>query len=269
MNNFLAKIKNLFLNRNTVTILGVIAGVIALWFAYSITLDKAVKPQKVPVAAKDLTAGTIITKEDIEYVEVNSDVLKKASVVTSSSQLIGYYVTNNTSVVRGSMFYKSQVVTKDKLIERDLETVPEGYRLYWLKVDNASTYANSIYPGDKIDLWLKTKNEGKYVYEEFITNIEVLSVKDSKGQNVFDVSSGRTPAVLVFAVTDEMFSYLSKIGYLSGMDLYPVPINKKNSDKDATTEITNDALRTLIDSQARNVTPDTNESNNDNNTNNE
>ena len=32
MNNILAKIKNLFLNRNTVTILGVIAGVIALWF---------------------------------------------------------------------------------------------------------------------------------------------------------------------------------------------------------------------------------------------
>ena len=112
MNNILAKIKNLFLNRNTVTILGVIAGVIALWFAYSITLDKAVKPQKVPVAAKDLTAGTIITKEDIEYVEVNSDVLKKASVVTSSSQLIGYYVTNNTSVVRGSMFYKKSSCNK-------------------------------------------------------------------------------------------------------------------------------------------------------------
>ena len=99
-------------------------------FAYSITLDKAAKPQKsAQLQPKDLTAGTIITKEDIGYVEVNSDVLKKASVVTSSSQLIGYYVTNNTSVVRGSMFYKSQVVTKDKLIERDLETVPEGYRL--------------------------------------------------------------------------------------------------------------------------------------------
>ena len=33
----------MLLNRNTVTILGVLAGVIALWFAYSITLDKAVK----------------------------------------------------------------------------------------------------------------------------------------------------------------------------------------------------------------------------------
>ena len=70
MNNILVKIKNLFLNRNTVTILGVIAGVIALWFAYSMTLDKAVKPQKVPVAVKDLTAVTIITKEYIELAYV-------------------------------------------------------------------------------------------------------------------------------------------------------------------------------------------------------
>ena len=213
MSNILAKIKNLFLNKNTVTILGVLAGVIALWFAYSVTLDKAVKPQRVPVASKDLTAGTIITKDDIEYVDVNSDALKKASVITNSSQLIGYYVTNNTSVVRGSMFYKSQVVSKDKLINAIFDEIPEGYTIYQLKVDNTTTYANSIYPGDKIDLWLKTKNDGKYIYEEFITNIEVLSVKDSKGQNVFDVTTGRTPAVLVFAVPDELFAYLSKIGY--------------------------------------------------------
>lgn len=119
MSNFFEKIRKIFLNKNTVTILAVVAGVIVLWVVYSITLDKAVKPQRVPVATKDLTAGTIITKDDIEYVEVNSDVLKKASVITNSSQLIGYYVTNNTSIVHGSMFYKSEVVTKDKLIERD------------------------------------------------------------------------------------------------------------------------------------------------------
>lgn len=46
MSNIINKIRNLLLNRNTVTILGVLAGVIALWIAYSITLDRAVKPQK-------------------------------------------------------------------------------------------------------------------------------------------------------------------------------------------------------------------------------
>lgn len=259
--NVMEKIKKLLLNRNTVTILGVLAGVIALWFAYSITLDKAVKPTKVPVAVKDIPAGSIITKDDIEYVDINRDVLKKASIITSSSQLINYYVNNNTSVTKGSMFYTSQVVKKDELIDRDLEIIPENYKIYWLSVDNTTTYANSIYPGDKIDLWLLTKVENNYVYEPFIINIEVLSVKDSKGQNVFDVNSGRTPAVLAFAVPNDIFVYLSKVGFLSGMSLYPVPINKNNADKDATTEISNKELQTLIDSKSIITNPDNTENN--------
>jgi Flp pilus assembly protein CpaB len=259
--NVMEKIKKLLLNRNTVTILGVLAGVIALWFAYSITLDKAVKPTRVPVAVKDIPAGSIITKDDIEYVDINRDVLKKASIITSSSQLINYYVNNNTSVTKGSMFYTSQVVKKDELIDRDLEIIPENYKIYWLSVDNTTTYANSIYPGDKIDLWLLTKVENNYVYEPFITNIEVLSVKDSKGQNVFDVNSGRTPAVLAFAVPNDIFVYLSKVGFLSGMSLYPVPINKNNADKDATTEISNKELQTLIDSKSIITNPDNTENN--------
>lgn len=161
------------------------------------------------------------------------------------------------------MFYSSQVVTKDKLIERDLELIPENYKIYWLSVDNTTTYANSIYPGDKIDLWLLTKVNDKYVYEQFISNIEVLSVKDSRGQNVFDVNSGRTPAVLAFAVPNDMFVYLSKVEFLSGMKLYPVPINKNNTDKDAKTQITNQDLQTLIDSMSITTNPD--ESNQDNN----
>ena len=259
--NVMEKIKKLLLNRNTVTILGVLAGVIALWFAYSITLDKAVKPTRVPVAVKDIPAGSIITKEDFEYVDINSDVLKKASIITSSSQLINYYVNNNTSITKGSMFYTSQVVKKDELVDRDLEIIPENYKIYWLSVDNTTTYANSIYPGDKIDLWLLTKVENNYVYEPFITNIEVLSVKDSKGQNVFDVNSGRTPAVLAFAVPNDIFVYLSKVGFLSGMKLYPVPINKNNADKDATTEISNKELQTLIDSKSIITNPDNTENN--------
>ena len=249
--NVMEKIKKLLLNRNTVTILGVLAGVIALWFAYSITLDKAVKPTKVPVAVKDIPAGSIITKDDIEYVDINRDVLKKASIITSSSQLINYYVNNNTSVTKGSMFYTSQVVKKDELIDRDLEIIPENYKIYWLSVDNTTTYANSIYPGDKIDLWLLTKVDGKWIYEEFIKNIEVLNVKDDKGQNVFDVTSGREPAWLSFAVNTEMYTYLKKAEYLANMTIYPVPVNKNNQDEEAKTEISNQELVKIIDSLAR------------------
>lgn len=252
MGNIIEKIKKMFLNRNSVTILGVIAGVIVLWVVYSMTLDKAVSPVKVPVANKDITAGTMITKEDIDYVEINSEVLKKATILTTSSQLIGYYVNNGTSITKGAMFYKDQVVDKSKLIERDLETIPEGQTIYQLKVDNTSTYANSIYPKDRIDLWLKGTMDGQIFYEEFITSIEVLGVKDSKGQNVFDVSDGnRTPAYLTFAVDVDMFQYLKRVELLSQLQLYPVPRNKMYTTEQAETKYANEQLKVYIDSLSR------------------
>lgn len=263
MNNIILKIKNIFLNRNTVTILGVIAGVIVLWFAYTITLNKAIDPKRVPVASKDITAGTIITKDDIEYVEINADVLKKARVITSSAALIGKYVNNGTSIAKGAMFYQDQVVPKSDLVERELETIPKGYTMYWLKVDNTSTYANSIYPGDKIDLWLKANVEGSLVYEEFITSIEVLSVKDSSSQNVFDVSGSRTPNWLAFAVPVEIWTYLKNIETLSGLQLFPVPKNKMYTVENAPTEISNLQLKYYIDSlvsiKGNTTTPSTGE----------
>ncbi len=260
MNNILAKLKTALLNRNTVTILGIIAGVIVLWFAYSITLNKAISPQKVPVAKRDIKAKEIITKDDIEFVEVNRDVLKKAKVITNSSALIGYYVNNGTSISKGAMFYKEQVVPKGDLVERDLELIPEGYQIYWLKVDNTSTYANSIYPGDKIDLWLKATIDGSLVYEEFITNIDVLSVKDSKGENVFDETTGtRTPAFIAFALPEDMYTTLSRIEYLSGMQLYPVPKNIQYTEENAKTEYANQQLLYYIDSQSMQLGGNANE----------
>lgn len=257
MGALLERIRKLFLNRNTVTILAVFAGVIVLWLVYSATLSKAVDPVKVPVANKDLVAGTQITSDDFDMVEINSEALKKASVYTSSTQIVGQYINNGTSISKGAMFYQEQVVTKDKLIERDLETIPEGYRMYWLAVDNTTTYANSIYPGDKIDLWLKTEtDDGKKVYEEFISNIEVIAVKDADGADVFATNPAGKPARLSFAVYDEMYSYLKAVENITGMTLYPVPINKSNSDASEDTRISNNDLVTLIDVKARLVNTD-------------
>lgn len=248
MGGFIGKIRSVFLNRNTVTILAVIAGVIVLWMVYSYTLSSAIDPIKVPVATTDLIAGHKITTEDFEMVEINSAVVKNASVITRTSLLVGYYVDNGTSIKQGAMFYTDQVVSASELTSRDLEIIPENYREYWLNVDNTTTYANSIYPGDKIDLWLKARIDGAYVYEEFIVNIEVINVKDADGNNVFDVSSGREPEWLSFAVPDEMYEYLKKIEYLSGTELFPVPKNSLQADSDAETDYANEQLKAYIDS---------------------
>ena len=62
------------------------------------------------------------------------------------------------------MFYTAQVVEKKELPNAIFDEIPEGYTIYQLKVDNNTTYANSIYPGDKIDLWLKTTENGIFSF---------------------------------------------------------------------------------------------------------
>ncbi len=251
MGTLINNIKKVLLNRNTVTILAVIAGVIVLWFFYNMTVNNAVNPQRVPVATRNIMAKEMITAEDFEFVEVSSDFLRNANVITNSTQLVGYYVNNETSIPEGGMFYREQIVERSELKEREQEDLPDGYTIYWLEVNNNTTYANSIYPGDKIDLWLKAEIDSMIVYDEFINSIEVIAVKDSSGQNVFDNGGiGREPAVLVFAVTDEMFEYLSLIEKISGMDLYPVPRNKLYTTEGADVSYSNEMLKGLIESYA-------------------
>ena len=258
MANLISNLKKILLNRNTVVILATIAGVIVLWFVYSSALDKAIKPKRVPVAKRTLIAGTLITSDDITFVEVNNDYLKKASVVTSSAQLVNFYVNNNTSIPEGAMFNKNQVVSSDELTKRDTELIEEGNTLHWLKVDSKKTYANSIYPGDNIDLWLKVQNkdtDNKVVYEEFITCFDVLAVKDSSGKDIFNGDSRRAPNWLSFSVSEEMNALLTNIESISGMELIPVPKNKTYSKGCQATasvnDITNKKLLALIQANVR------------------
>lgn len=76
MGNLIKNIKNVLLNRNTVTILAVLAGVIVLWFFYNMTVNNAINPQRVPVATRTITAKEMITSEDFEFVEINNGFYK-------------------------------------------------------------------------------------------------------------------------------------------------------------------------------------------------
>ena len=250
MAGLLNSIRKIFLNRNTVTILAVIAGVIVLWFFYNMTLNNAINPIRVPVATREILATELITAEDIEYVEVNKSFLNNANnILTSSSQIINYYVNNGTSIPQGAMFYKNQVTTREEVSKTDFDNIPDGYTIYWLQVDNKSTYANSIYPGDKIDLWI-TGNDPQtrtIIYDEFINSIDVLEVKDSDGLNVFDDAENRTPAWLSFAVTDEMNTYLRVLDR-SNFEIIPVPRNKMYTVEGKEVSYSNDNLTKLVES---------------------
>ena len=137
---------------------------------------------------------------------------------------------------------------------------PKGYVLYNMAVTTQSTYGNSIYPENYIDIYLKIvnkvsedqkddKNADKIRLGKLIENVKVLAVKDASGQPVFaNLDEQRTPAMIVFAVPEEYYIILKKTEYLRNYEttLIPVPTNESLSDKPGKLNISNEGLVKFI-----------------------
>ena len=250
MGNLFTTLKNFFKNKNTVTILGVLAGIAVLWVGYSIRVKEATTPVRIPVAKRELSAQSEITQDDIQYIEINSKFLNKVDAYRTAADVIGMYVNIGTSIPQGGLFYKAQVVKKEQLPKTLFDNIKDGNTLYGLAVNNHTTYGNKIYPGTKIDLYLKATDNGKVIFGKLIESIEVLAVVDSNGNDVFSSTNAGSPAELLFSVTDEYFSLLSRAEYISGISLIPVPRNSEYSSGDKQENISRDDLQNFIDAKS-------------------
>jgi len=244
-------LKRFFGNKNTVTIICVILAVVVLYVGYNWRIKEATNPVKVPYAKVNIQPATKITEDMIDYVEIPQTMLND-NVITSASSIKGKYTNYNTEVPKGSIFYKSVVVDEEDLPDSAFSDIKDGYTVVSLPVDNTTTYGNSIYPGNYIDLYFKTTDSnGKIMLGKFIESIKVLDVRDSKGQHVFQNSDeSRTPAYLLFAVPEEMHLLLRKASYISGVQIIPVPRNKKYSADPKATTISSDYIENYINSKS-------------------
>ncbi len=227
MNNVIMSLKRFFKNKNIVTVLGVFAIIAILYFGYTTTINKATAPVKVPVAAQTIQPRTEITAGMYKLIDVPSVVVSK-NVIRSASRIIGKYTAVNTLIPEGSMFYTQTVVDKEQLPDSAFVDVKDGEIPVQFKVNMETTYGNSIYPGNKIDIYMKALNEfDQVIFGRLFEDIKVLAVKDTKGKHVFENSDeDREPAYILFGLKEEYFILLSKAQFLKnkfGVELILVP----------------------------------------------
>ena len=123
------------------------------------------------------------------------------------------------------MFYSDVLTTAEEMPDSAFVDIKEGDIPYQFAVDMESTYGNSIFPGNQIDLYMKATNDnGEIMVGKFLENVEVLAVKDSAGRHVFEnTEETRTPAYIIFGVNYELNILLLKAKYLSEVEVFPVP----------------------------------------------
>ncbi len=251
MGNILVPFKKFLSNKNTITILGVLIGIVVLYVGYNWRVNKSVKPVKVPICTSTLISGSKITEEYIGYAEIPKEMVgNMTNLVTSTSGISGMLVSYDSKIPKNSFFFSESLITEEEMPDSLFTNIQDGYTIYAMKVDNEATYGNSIFPDDSIDLYMSTESEdGKVVYGRLIKSIQVLAVKDGDGQNVFaDKENPTEPEVLMFAVPEKLFLLLKKAEKL-GIVLEPIPRNKSYSLNAEGTSLKSDELEAMIINQ--------------------
>jgi len=246
----MGSIKKFLTNKNTVTILGVLIGVVALYIGYNYRVSQAVTLMSVPVAKININPRTEITADAITYVKVpRSTIDGFKNIITDPNQIRGKMVSYNASIPQNSFFFSSSIMSKQDMPDSANTDIPDGYTIFSLPVNLESTYYNSIYPGNYIDLYVAGRNDltNKILYGKFIEKIEVLAVKDNKGQHVFESTiEERIPANLMFAVPDDLHQLLEKAKRVSGITIIPIIRNASYQDEPGDVKISSQYLKDWI-----------------------
>lgn len=247
-------IKRFLANKNTVTLIAIIVMVVVLYLFYNWRVKQAVSTASVCYAVETIPARTLITEEMVSTKNVLSDEANASNVIRDCSNVVGKYASYATEIPANSLFFNENIMTADEMPDAAFNDIPDGYTVISYSVDNDATYGNSIFPGDYIDIYLKTEDEGeKLIYGKLIQSIEVLAVKDQDGRNVFETTvEDREAAYLLFAVPDDLYLLLMNAHFL-GLEVVFVPRNNNYTEKAGETLVSSDYLKQKITEQTAEI----------------
>lgn len=265
MGNLGFKLKKFFQNKNTVTILGVVLGVLIIFFGYNYRVNQAIQPVDIPYAKVSIQPRTRITEDMIGIAQV-PPAMVKGKVIKNPNLIVGKWSNYNAYIPFGSMFYEDNIITESRLPDSAFINIRDGFTAFNLPVDVDLTYGNSMFPDNFIDIYLKALDpDGKVIYGKLVENVKILAVKDNSGEHVFENSEQtRRPSILLFAVPEDIHLLLRKALYLQNVrtiaaELVPVPTTqsyKSGNKENLTPIISNQELKLFLEINTGLITED-------------
>lgn len=241
-------------NKNTVTILGVLACAIILYAGYNMRINQKTALVDVYYANQTIQPKTLITSDMVSKTSVPESFIL-GTYYKNYNDIVGKYSNYNTIIAEGSLFYSDLLIEEQNLPDAIFYDVNEGERVVSFPVSIESTYGNSIMPSNKVDVYVKILTDsGKVVYGQFYEKVEILGVKDSSGKNVFENSEEeRTPAYAYFSLEEAKYLLFSSLQYVqeeyteNEIEIVLVPNTMEfKTDEPLATEVTSEYLYEFV-----------------------
>ena len=246
-------IKKFFSNPNTVTFILVLVLIVIVYFVYNTMVNKAIAPVSVPYCTQQIKAMKEISEDSVSFIEISGNFITAngSGLVQAKRNVVGKFVKPGYQISENSFFYTDALADESIQEKTAFSDIPDGYTIYPLETSFEETYASSIMPGNRIDLYFigtDPAEDSKFVFGQFIKSIEVLKVVDDNGYDVFTESPSEEPKprYIYFAVPDEYFTYLSIIQRQNNMKVIPIPRNAGYTENPEPTSLVSDYIEGFI-----------------------
>lgn len=186
------RVKSTVKNR-IIAIVSVIVLICAVVMYTNIKIKAEVNLVNVIYTAKDIPAGTKITKDMLQVRKVpNQSVPPNAYY--QKQDIEGKWTVSGYGIPANSFVYKDKVVSSKQLPDAGNRSLKSNEVTFPLLVDIESSLGNSIMPNSYVDLYFKGTTGGDLtsgaksnpIYGEVVSHVRVVSVKDADAANVFD-----------------------------------------------------------------------------------
>lgn len=257
MGNLINTFKKFVSNKNTVTILGVILGIVVLYFGYNWRVNEKVKFVPVLYAKQEIGSNTQITADMIGTINVNSELIKNSpNIVQYVTQITDkngelYFVNFGSTIPTGGLLYMDNLISKAEKVDEKLYSIPDGYRYYTFEVDMSSTFGNAIAPGNSIDIYVYINANNAKMFGKLYSNINVLDVVDGKWATTAG-DKEKNPDLLIALVSEEDYRLLKKAEKVNGLTFDIAPNNSSYEDlkeESGDTEVSSFELQMHIEAE--------------------
>lgn len=257
MGNIINTLKGILANKNTITILGVLVGVVAIYLVYNSQIQSTTDTITVYYLKQNVSANTQLTEDMLESVTVSSNLTKlDSNLVTNLAQIQTgtgdnrqfYYVNYDHSLSQGQLLSKNDLVSADEKLPSKSYDLKDDEKQFDLKVSLDLTQGNSIAPGNTIDLWVQGKNpDNEIIFTKFIENLRVIDVVDSNWITTAG-SDSASPRYLITAVDEELWLLLKKSEMITGYSFKLVPVVKdKAYEEGSKPSLANETIKNIIE----------------------
>ena len=195
---------------------GILFSLVILFVALYFYLDYRLGMKEVATSKYSLKNRTLISEDEIEFIKV-PDAYLNEEVLVSKEDIVGKYVKINTSVPKGSFFYRGALDDYENIKDKLGSELLEGEVNFDISANNIKVNQAYLTKGMYVDIYL-TINSDKVLSDLLINNVRIIGLYDNNHHEIKDYDIDSYLQDISLAVNKEALPYLNKaevIGELS------------------------------------------------------